>query len=124
MVLDELNAVTSVNGTCNPDKETDDADAEDKHHPEPEEEVDFLIVHVNWKDALDRIALSVDHVLAAHVKIAEGHTWEGDVALVLRPVLGSGHCVQHVEAESVVLHRKNLVEKEELGKDVHNVEYL
>ena len=40
---------------CEPDEEVDDADDGDEDHPEPQEEEDLLVVHVDGQHALHRV---------------------------------------------------------------------
>lgn len=123
MVGDELDAVGEADGASEPDDQTEDANGGNEHHPEPEEQVDLLVIEVDGQDALDGVRLDVAEVLAADAEVAEGDAREGDVAL-LRPVVVVDHLANEVDAEGAVLGVKNRVEQKQLDENVRDVTQL
>ena len=123
VVADELDLVGHEHGPDRPNEETGDADEGDEGHPEPEEEVDLLVVEVDRQDALDRVSLRVGQILAADLEVAERDAWKGDVA-VLRPVVFERHLVEDVDAEGVVLGVQDVVQQVQLEEDVGDVDEL
>ena len=120
MVANEFDLIGHEDGTNDPDEETDDAKESDKKHPEPEEEVDLLVVEVDRENALDRILLRIAEVLAANLEVAERDPREGYVA-VLRPVGLGDDVAYYIVAERVVLRAEDVVEHEQLADDVRDV---
>ena len=123
MVPDELDPVWEEHEPEHPNEEADDAGNEDKDHPEPEEEVDLLVVQVNRQDALDRVGLGVGQILTPDGKVAVGDPREGDGA-ALRPVVRRHHVLEEIEAERIESDTENLVQDEELSENVGYVEHL
>jgi len=97
------------------------AESGDEHHPVPEEHVDGLVVEVDGQYTLDRVRMDVDHVLTAHLEVAQRHSWKRHVAL-LRPVLVRQKVTYHLKAERLVLGRQDDVEQEQLADHVADVE--
>lgn len=123
MVLDELDPVRLENEPEEPDEEADDAGDEDEDHPEPEEEVDLLVVQVDRQDALDGVGLGVGQILTPDQEVAVSDPGESH-GTALRPVVRRHHVLEQVEAERVESDAEDLVEDKELSKNVGYVEYL
>ena len=67
--------------------------------------------------------MNVDHVLTAHLEVAQSDAWESHVTQ-LGPVLVGGQIACHVESERVVLDGEDAVQQEELADHVGDVEEL
>lgn len=101
--------------------EPENAQTGDEYHPVPEEHVDALVVEVDGQYTLDGVIMDVDHVLTAHLEVAQRHSWKRHITLI-RPVLVSHQAAQNVDAERVVLGRQDVVEEEQLADHVDDVE--
>ena len=106
-----------------PTVQPENADGSDEYHPVPEEHVDGLVVEINGQYTLDGVRVDVDHVLTAHLEVAQSHSWKRHITLI-RPVLVRDQVANDVKAESVVLGRQNEVEKKQLTDDVTDVEHF
>lgn len=120
VVADELEAIAEEDGPADPNNKADCADACHEDHPEPQEEVNLLVVEVYRQNALDRVRLNVAEVLTPDAEVAEGDAWKGDVAF-LCPVVPVDHFADDVYAEGAVLGGEDDVEEEELENDVSNI---
>ena len=119
VVLYELQAVPVNQEPEQPDKAAQAGDNGDKHHPEPEEHVDLLVVKVDWQYTLHGVR--VDVTKAPHVEITQGDSWKGH-ELGLCPVVVSHHILHHVDTVPVEAHTEHLVQQEHLANNVQNVE--
>jgi len=67
--------------------------------------------------------MNVDHVLTAHLEVAQSDAWERHVTQ-LGPVLARQHVTHDLEAERLVLAREDQVQQEQLADHVADVEEL
>ena len=120
MILDELQLVVEGQGSDEPDQEAGACHCGHSDQPEPDEHVDLLVVHVDRKDALDRVILDVAEVLPSDGEVAIGDSREGDVA-IFGPVSFCGELAQHIDSERVVPGGQDGAQTEQLeqpGGDV------
>ena len=123
VVADELETVLKQNSAQQPHHEADDTSQRHGDHPEPEEHVDLLVVEVNGQYTLDGVGLNVAEVLSPHAQVAQGDSWERDVA-VLGPVDVRDETTQQVDTERRVASRQDSAENEQLTDDVDDVAQL
>ena len=81
-----------------------------EHEPEPQEDVDLFIKQVDWKHALDRVALDVLHL--PNVKIAQRNSGK---AFRRRPFFSHYKILHHLESVDVVVCGEEGIQHEQLS---------
>jgi len=116
-----VNGSQVTHNPCTSNCQPETTDGGDEYHPEPKEDVYLLVVHVDRKNTLNRIAVNVGHILATNLEVAQSDAWKRYVT-VLGPVNVVDHAAHDVGSESTVSVGKNLAQEEELANSVADVE--
>jgi len=123
VVGDEAQTVVQQNDAQQPHHETDDTRHGDADHPEPQEQVDLLVVEVDRQYALDRVGLDVAEVLATHAQVAQRDARKRH-RHVVGPVGVRDDTTHQVHAERRVASGQDSVENEQLTEHVDDVAQL
>uniref|UniRef100_A0A1I8GCU9 Rhomboid domain-containing protein n=1 Tax=Macrostomum lignano TaxID=282301 RepID=A0A1I8GCU9_9PLAT len=78
-----------------PPSQGHDVQAQHYHHPEPNDNVEFLVEHVHWQDALQNVGPGRANV--AHLEVAVGHSGEHVRSL---PGAIVGYVIEYLQPEA------------------------
>lgn len=119
VLLDVAMAIHTERASQRPCQETEAGESSDENHPEPQEQVDFLVEQIDGENALDGVALHVSK--ATHLEVAHGHTRE---AWRRGPVFSVGERPHHVNSIQMEIGSKKSVKSEKLSDDVGDEDQL
>ncbi len=98
MILHIADAVLSHARPHQPCDETNSGNDDNKQHPEPEEHVDLLIVHVDRQCALDRVAVEVSQ--SSDIEVTHCDSWERH-SRRLMPVISTTHPCHYLQDQVI-----------------------
>jgi len=86
VILNEAHTISKRHSTTQPQQQTQTTSHRNKHHPEPEEHVDLLIVGVDRKHTLHCVWLHIAEILTADFHVTQSDSRECHITLVFRPI--------------------------------------
>lgn len=104
-----------------PNQESQNAAYQNKHHPEPEEDINLLIEEIQGQSTLYGISMYIAQ--ASHFEVAHGHPREDDPWRVM-PVVVSPGAFQDVQPIVMKSGAEDVVQEKELEEDVGDVQDL
>ena len=100
-------------------EEVDHCRDQDEGEPEPNEEINFLVEHVDHQDTLDSVVVEIGQ--SSDLEVTESHSGE-DVGV--HPVLALDKLEHGVQSPETVGSSQEAVQNDELNEDVQDVEEL